>query len=162
MYLTQIAEELVLGIKDSRPEDWGGGLDGAIILPHDDFPVSSRLDPDNFHDETGSPKSAIVIVPGIVEYDLGKKRGSNPKLSVSRIKYVSLTLHVKFVSSVSGDAAADTEWKPISNLREDLENYIIQSPISANLVSVEPEPPDEQAFDNRLYMSSTVFGFRSC
>lgn len=159
MYLSDIADKIVEGIQASAPVSWPGG----IVLPHVDFPVKNTLDPSA--DITQGEGKGIYIIPAYNEYDLTSKRQRGT--GVSTIKRIVLCICSPFESGLevnSGpDVAAKSEWSLLTNLREDLERFIINQTISGiELREIDPEPPDEEALNARIYLTSTVLGYRTC
>jgi len=161
MYLAEIAASIVEAIESSLPENWGGGL----VLP-DDLPVLvDELDPLSNTDNTDA---GVYVIPGFNEFDLSNVRttGRNlPTIQVATTRYVTVAICVPFnhlfdaisVHSVTPKA----EWSLISNLREDLENFLLRTSIEGlKLVSIESQLPDEVALDNRLYMVPITVGYR--
>jgi hypothetical protein len=160
MYLAEIAASIVEAITTSLPENWGGGL----VLPGDLPVLVDELDPLSNTDNTDA---GVYVIPGFNEFDLTRLRtaGRNETVQVSVIKYVTVAICVPFsyrfdttsVHSVTPKA----EWSLLSNLREDLELFLIRTPIgSVKLVSIESQVPDELALDNRLYMVPITAGYR--
>ena len=160
MYLAEIAASIVKAITTSLPENWGGGL----VLPGDLPVLVDELDPLSNTDNTDA---GVYVIPGFNEFDLTRLRtaGRNEAVQVSVIKYVTVAICVPFsyrfdttsVHSVTPKA----EWSLLSNLREDLELFLIRTPIgSVKLVSIESQVPDELALDNRLYMVPITAGYR--
>lgn len=158
MYLTRLAELIEEAINTSLPESWGGG----VVVPVD-MPVFAGFDPFFNSSETTDP--GIYIIPGYVEYDLSSSRKG---VGVRSIMRMSVTICKPFEAPLdlqesSGDVTVGSEWSLLSNLREDLERFLIHCSIpGVKLEEIEPEPPDELALDNRLYLAPTALGYRSC
>lgn len=168
MYLTKLADLLVEAINTSSPGNWVGGIVLPVDLPaiagFDPFTATDTLDP------------GVFIVPGYNEFDLSQSRrtdvidletGTRQRTSISPIKRVSVIIckafEAKLELSSRGDASEITELSLLSNLREDLETFLIHCSISGvKLVDIEPLPPDELAFDNRIYLAATNLGFKTC
>jgi len=160
MYLAEIAASIVEAITTSSPGNWSGGL----VLP-DDLPILvDELDPLSNTDNTDA---GVYVIPGFNEFDLTRLRtaGRNEAVQVSVIKYVTVAICVPFsyrfdITSVHS-VTPKAEWSLLSNLREDLELFLIRTPIgSVKLVSIESQVPDELALDNRLYMVPITAGYR--
>lgn len=161
MYLTEIAADIVEAINASSPESWPGGL----VLPSD-LRVTDALDPFN-NEESAEP--GVYVIPSSNEFDLSNSRGSRSGqiLGIARIRRIIIAVCVplksKLRTSQSFDIASKTEWSVLSNLREDLENFVLTMSLPGiKLVDIESAPPDEAALDARLFLAATVFGFAAC
>lgn len=161
MYLTEIAEAIRDAIQASPPGDWGGGL----VVP-DDIPVFFGLDP---FSESNSVDTGIYVIPGYNEYDLSNSRQTGlDRTGVRKINRLSVIICKPFdavidINDIVTDVSQVSEWSLLSNLREDLENFLVHLIIPGlKLVEIEPEPPDEVAMDNRLYFAPTALGYHSC
>lgn len=162
MYLTEIAEAVASAINTSLPENWTGGL----VLP-DDLPVCvDGLDPLSTSDDT---EAGIYVVPMFNEYDLVKARegigAGTRKAPIPTTRYLSVTICVpfnhKFERSEPHTSTPKSEWSLLSNLREDLEGFLINTKISGlKIVSVESQVPDELALDARLFMVPIIVGYK--
>lgn len=157
MYLTKLAELLEEAINTSLPENWGGG----VVVPVD-MPVLAGFDP---FTESDSLDPGIYIVPGYNEYDLALARKGT---GVTKVKRLSIVICTPFqalldITNSRGDVSEKSEWALLSNLREDLEEFLIHLSIPhVKLVEIEPEPPNELALDNRLFLVATALGYRTC
>lgn len=161
MYLVELADIIMEAINISPPENWNGGL-----VPAEDLPVVSGFDPFTAQSEIDP---GIYIVPGYNEYNLSNsRRSSSGRVGASSIKRLSIVVCTPFgalldVANTHKDVSHPSEWALLSNLREDLESFLINLHIDgAKLVDVEPEPPDELALDNRIYLASTSLGYSPC
>ncbi len=161
MYLTEIAEAIVSAINTSPPEKWGGGL----VLP-DDLPVLVEdLDPQTTTDNT---EAGIYVIPMYSEYDLGKSReiGRGAKLApIPTIRYLTVAICVpfshKFEKNEATGVTPKAEWSVLSNLREDIEEFLLTTSISGlKVVSIESSPADEVALDSRLYLVPIIVGYK--
>ena len=160
MYLAEIAASIVSAIESSSPGNWGGGL----VLP-DDLPVLvDELDPLSNTDNTDA---GIYVIPGFNEFDLSSVRntGRGQPVSIPTTRYVTVAICVPFnhlFDSLSVHSVTPkSEWSLVSNLREDLELFLLRTPIGGlKLVSIESQLPDELALDNRLYMVPITVGYR--
>ena len=168
MYLTELAELLVEAISDSLPGNWAGGIelptDLPVIAGFDPFTATDTLDP------------GVFIVPGYNEFDLAQSRrtdvidletGTRQRTLVKPIKRVSVVIckafETKLTLSSKNDVTEYDEMVLLSNHREDLEIFLIHISIpGVKLVDIEPLPPDELAFDNRIYLAATNLGFTTC
>ncbi len=132
MYLTELTTLIESAINTSPPENWGGG----IVLPTD-MPVLAGFDP--FSALTVFDPG-VFIVPGYNEVDLSKSRRTNRidastgqkfRSGVSKIKRISVIVVKPFeakldVTASINDVTHPSEWSLLSNLREDIEEFLIR------------------------------------
>lgn len=170
MYLSELVDILKNAINTSLPGNWGGG----IVLPRD-LPVDSGFDP-FLAAEPSDLETGVWLVPGYNEYDLSSSRRSSTRTSnqvlvrpgLSIVKRVSVVVCRPFeakldISDFRNDVTHTSEWALLSNLREDLEAFLIHLPIeSLKLVDIEALPPDELSLDNRIYLAATSLGYSPC
>ena len=161
MYLTEIAEAIENALNTSPPEKWTGGL----VVPTD-MPVTVGFDP---FSESDNLDPAIYILAGFNEYDLSKSRKiPTGKTGVTRTRRLTVIICTPFkalleINHSDKDVSHKSEWTLLSNLREDLENFLVHLSISGvELLEIEPQPADEMALDNRIFLAPTTLSYRSC
>ncbi len=161
MYLTEIAEAIVSAINTSLPEKWPGG----VVLPVDLPVVVDNLDPQTTTDNT---EAGVYVIPMYNEYNLDKAReiGRGSKTApIPKTRYLSVSICVpfshKFEKNEASGVTPKAEWSVLSNLREDLEDFLLTTSIAGlKVVSIEPGPPDEVSLDYRLYLVPIIVGYK--
>jgi hypothetical protein len=166
MYLSNIADKLAEAINTSSPGNWEGG----IVLPSVTYPVITSLDPSvSLRTEEGR---GVYIIPAYNEYDLSRvrkagKRQGKVAVGQNTIKRIILGISSTFENVVDtnsmNDVAPKSEWSLLTNLREDLEKFVINTELDGyELIDIEPEPLDEDSMDNRIFLAMTVLGYKAC
>jgi hypothetical protein len=169
MYLTELANRIGEAINSSLPGNWGGGL----LLPAD-MPVLVNFDP---FSEQKSIETAVYITPANNEYDLNLSRrtsqvdaltGVSPRPGIKKRMFVIVSICKPFEAKLdlndsSNDVTHPTEWSLLKNLQEDLEVFLIHLSLDGvRLLSIDSDPANEVALDQRLYLASITLGYETC
>lgn len=170
MYLTEIANSIATGLKESSPENWRGGL----VVPSD-LPVIVDFDPVV---EGGAIdlEIGVYITPSFNEYDLSNSRPNNVENANTRLRgrqgvrktsYITVSIcrpySEKLVINRDPDVGRRSEWSLLRNLQDDLEEFLQHLSIDGvKLESMESDPPNEASLQERIYLALITLGYRSC
>lgn len=170
MYLTEIAKSIATSLEDSLPGNWGAGLKVPT-----DLPVITDYDPVV---EGGSLnlRFGIYVTPSFNEYDLSRSRPNDVENTSTRIKsrqgvsktsYVTVGICRPYTETLNlltdPDSEPRSEWFLLRNLQDDLETFLIQLSIAGvKLDTIESDPPNEAALQERVYLALITLGYKSC
>ena len=158
MFLTEIASSIATGLTNSPPENWDGGL----VIP-DDMPVIVDFDP-LAEGGTLNLEFGVYVTPSFNEYDLSRSRGQQ---GVRKTSYITVSICRPYTQKLSIldvlDSGPQSEWSLLRNVQDNLENFLIHHSIAGvNLETIESDPPNEAALQERVYLAIITLGYRSC
>ncbi len=170
MLITEIANSIGIGLNTSLPGNWGGGLSVPTTLPvivdHDPITEGGEL----------NLQFGVYVTPSFNEFDLSKARESdstNPttglrkKAGVSKTSYVAVSICRPYTQKLELKkvlpAGLLSEWFLLKNTQENLENFLIHFHIEGvKLKTIESDPPNEAALQERVYLAIITLGYTSC
>lgn len=161
MYRTEVAlalKEAIIANKNT--------LGSVGFRPDTDLAVIDALDPLVNKDVL---VKHIFCIPAYNEYTLGNVRASGRSRGLGSNKDVFIILSVGYsldlvrTSDDPHDVVSASTWRKLVNLSEDLEEFAVSwSHADLKLSSIDTSPPDEDHLNNRIYLATTILGFRTC
>lgn len=159
MYLTQLAEALVVAINSSSPESWGGSTGTGLVVPTD---VTAKFALDPFSDAKESNLD-IYVIPGYIQFNrtsVRKTKHNNDR------KFITVAVAAKVVAENNTpvyDVTTKASAIKLIDLKEDLDTFINNYSIpGAALQDVESEPFDELEMKDSFYIVTSVYGYDTC
>lgn len=170
MLLTEIVSAIAIGLDNSLPGNWVGGLEIPTELP-----VIVDFDPiaegGNLNLEFG-----VYVTPSFNEFDLSKTRNNSQVDVVTGLKGKSGVLKTSFITvsicrpysvkldlKTVADLTPSSEWSLLRNCQDNLEKFLIHfSMEGASLDTIESDPPNESALQERVYLAIITLGYKTC
>lgn len=150
MRLAALADLILTTIQSAPEATW------SDIVPGTDVLLKKALDPST---ELSGSDGKILVVPVVAEYDLeaSNKRGDIKQLCKKPRVAVVLSYPFDTTDSTGLDVSSWAEVTKILNLREEIDEYVLNQIDSIELADT--EPPQELLLDKRWFLSMTEFYF---
>jgi len=136
------------------------------LSPENDVPVKIALDPFQTTNNKNVPNVGIFLIPGFLEFDSEVVGGDRVKPAT--IAYVTMAVSHQLTFQVdqneSYDIAPQIEWTKLTNLKDNLDHLINKLPLSSGyqLVSLEPDRPDQFQFEGLWLIEVSILGLKAC
>lgn len=170
MFLTEIADYIASGLNSSPPEMWEGGLS----IPSQ-MPVIVDFDP-LAEGGTLNLTFGIYVTPSFNEYDLSRSREnsriridteSKGRQGVSKTSYITVSICRPYNEKLNIldalESLPESEWSLLRNVQDNLETFLIHHSIpGVKLETIESDPPNDAALQERVYLAIITLGYKSC